>query len=749
MTKLRLLASVMAMCSALGAGGAVAWAQTATPPPPPTTSASGEALAAACETASFGFQSRDGGDTETCTVRVESFDGAPLDVDITRDAQSTGAQRHKLIAMLHGFGGDKREYESKTDEGDGVEDYHYNSHWFAERGYYVITYTARGFETSPPPGPSSHEPNTPPAVFKSDHTRPLSNNKIRLKSKEFEIRDTRLLMQLTATAFPTVDPDQAAVTGLSYGGGESWLQASERTVDDFSGANSLGLKPVTLQVAVPRYSWTDLGYGLAPNGHANPDGAQGPGAGDPIYESSTGKAESSTGDGFPFGVPKSSYIGGFFLSGNRTGTFQTAANGPSQDTSEERPIDIVQWNKRVATGDPFSPEELPTNVFVKQARRGLTEFRSSYYQDKEWRAQAKAGDETAIFAIGGWTDDLFPAVEQFRQYKFLKRLDPRWPVEVHMADIGHPRAQNKPRTWRRLNQQAFGFIQSQIPGAHRQVTYVTSEPTICGNDGEPDENDVAAQRLTDLTPEGLAAGRLTIDNPAGVLPLGSGTGDPDGVASDPVVGGVILKRAFPEGCVESKNQVVAGRYTSISPPLTNAQTYVGLGSVTLPYKLLPPSDLTATVNARVWDMAPNGQTTLITRGTYRLDAAAGANDRDLPVGTFRLPLFGNHWPLKPGHRIRLDLMQVDESVLFVGTFQRSKVPDMISFSEAKLELPVRQATSQRLTAVGGTDTRPVPEPTPGLLPGGDPLGSLSLPGGAPLPLDGAPQPPPGATLPTP
>jgi hypothetical protein len=354
---------------------------------------------------------------------------------------------------------------------------------------------------------------------------------------------------------------------------------------------------------------------------------------------------------------------------------------------------------------------------VAQIRRGLTEFRSSYYQDAEWRAQAKAGDETAIFAIGGWTDDLFPAVEQFRQYKFLKRLDPRWPVEVQMADVGHPRAQNKPGTWRRLNQSAFGFIQEQIPSSHRQVTHVTSEPTICEDDGEPDQNSLAAQRLTDRTPEGLANGRLLIDNPGDVLPPGSGTADPDGIGSDPVVAGTVLERAFPGECVVSETQQWPGRYTSISAPLPAAKTYVGLGSVAMPYQLAQ-SDGTATVNARVWDVAPDGTTTLMTRGTYRLDTLAGANDPDAPAGKLRLPLFGNQWPLKPGHRIRLDLMQVDESAPFVGTFQRSKVPDTFSFDKAKLELPTRQTGTQQLAGRGETDPRPVPDPPSGPTPEG-------------------------------
>lgn len=731
MGKLRV---ALIMASALGAtaiGLEAARAQVTSPPM--LTSAS--EIASFCEsgpTSNNGpsaFTSRDEGDTETCTLRLHSFDGTPLDVDITRGDSGEGDSggRHKLIAMLHGFGGDKREYESKTDRGDGVEDQHFNSHWFAERGYYVINTTARGFHTTESPD-EEHEPNTPAVVKESDHRVPATNNKIRLKSRESEIRDTQLIMQLTATAFSSIDPNQAAVTGLSYGGGESWVQASQPTFDLSSAGNpanltALKLKPVRIQVAVPRYTWTDLAYGLAPNGHPNPDGAKGPGGGDPIYESSFGRAESPLGLGFPFGVPKSSYVLGFFGSGNGRGTFQQLGNGPSQVSTTEGPIDTAGWNSRVAAGDPFSPED----PIVAQARRGLTEYRSSYYQDKQWKELARTGRETAILSIQGWTDDLFPAVESFRQFKYLKRLDPRWPVEVEMADIGHPRAQNKASTWRRLNQRANGFLSEHIRRAHRQSTTVASEATVCESDG--DSGDGGAHRIVASTPERLANGKLVVENPKGVLPPGSGTGDPDGVASDPVVGGVILDKAFPEPCVESKAPQHPGRYTSVSAPLRDGATYAGLGSVTLPYVLAGDA---ATVSTRVWDVAPgaNGKATLMTRGTYRLDPLG--NDPDALAGRIRLPLFGNQWQLRPGHRIRLDLMQVDESVPFVGAFQRSRMPDVFSFSEAKLELPTREGGERMLSAEGGTDPRPVPELTPGLLPDGTRLSDL-LPKGLPLP----------------
>ena len=47
------------------------------------------------------------------------------------------------MVMFHGFGSIKHEWESATDEGDGADKYHWNSHWFANHGYYVRPHRSR------------------------------------------------------------------------------------------------------------------------------------------------------------------------------------------------------------------------------------------------------------------------------------------------------------------------------------------------------------------------------------------------------------------------------------------------------------------------------------------------------------------------------------------------------------------------------------------------------------------------------
>src|SRR5215217_3164609 len=125
------------------------------------------------------------GGVRICSGEVPSFDQSPLDVDLTQPEQNTGT-RHPLIILLHGFGNDKHEWESVQDEGDGADKWHWNNHWFAKHGYYVLNYTARGFSDD---GAQGDQPKTPASPTGSED--PAHRGFIQLKSRDYEIRDTQ------------------------------------------------------------------------------------------------------------------------------------------------------------------------------------------------------------------------------------------------------------------------------------------------------------------------------------------------------------------------------------------------------------------------------------------------------------------------------------------------------------------------------------------------------------------------------
>src|SRR5689334_4979057 len=82
----------------------------------------------------------------TTATRTPSFDGVPLDADVTLPA--TGNGPFPTIVMMHGWGQSKTDFEASSPSGDNNTTYHYNNVFYAQHGYAVLTYTARGWGDS-------------------------------------------------------------------------------------------------------------------------------------------------------------------------------------------------------------------------------------------------------------------------------------------------------------------------------------------------------------------------------------------------------------------------------------------------------------------------------------------------------------------------------------------------------------------------------------------------------------------------
>jgi hypothetical protein len=225
----------------------------------------------------------------TLDRRIPSFDGSPIDADVTLPARGNGP--FPTIALLHGYGGSKLSVEA-DDRSTGVDDI-----GLARRGYAVVSVSARGFGLSCG-APVSRTPDCEGRGW------------IHLDDQRFEVRDVQhLLGRLVDEG--VADPERLGATGGSYGGGLSlqlaYLKDRVRLPDGgFARWRSPKGRALTLAAAYPIVPWSDLVSALVPNGRS---------------------------DDFlsPVGVPIQSYITGLYFAGAAAGWVAPAGVDPTAD----------------------------------------------------------------------------------------------------------------------------------------------------------------------------------------------------------------------------------------------------------------------------------------------------------------------------------------------------------------------------------------------------------------------------------
>lgn len=207
-------------------------------------SLAGAAGAAAADPAPFGHACTPREGVRFCPTgdlasRPASFDGTPIDVDVTLPASGDGP--FPTILLLHGLGGDKTSFQATT--GDQA----YNNWFFARQGYAVVTPTARGF------GDSCGREASRVAACAAGWTR--------LGDMRYEVRDIQTLVgQLVDEG--VVRPDAIGSTGISYGGGFStmlaFLKDRVRLPDGgYAPWTSPKGTPIALTAAWPRWLWSN------------------------------------------------------------------------------------------------------------------------------------------------------------------------------------------------------------------------------------------------------------------------------------------------------------------------------------------------------------------------------------------------------------------------------------------------------------------------------------------------------------
>ena len=178
--------------------------------------------------------------TSDLASRVPSWDGTPLDVDVTLPAEGDGP--FPTVVLHHGLGQTKTVFQ-----GPGASDPLYTNVELARRGFAVVQPTARGF------GASCGTPESRTAGCEGGFTR--------LMDVRYEVRDVQHLLGLLVDEGVT-RPDAIGSTGISYGGGMTmmlaWLKNRVRLPDGaFAPWTSPKGTPLSLAAAWPRWGWTN------------------------------------------------------------------------------------------------------------------------------------------------------------------------------------------------------------------------------------------------------------------------------------------------------------------------------------------------------------------------------------------------------------------------------------------------------------------------------------------------------------
>jgi hypothetical protein len=389
---------------------------------------------------------------------------------------------------------------------------------------------------------------------------------------------------------------------------------------------SPGGVPMEIAASAPRIGWSDLGYALTPTGRTldyrgrNPYGER-------------------------IGIVKGSYLEGLYLIGE---------GGYYAPEGADPEADVRTWKAFISGGEPYDP------AMTAVIRRQFGRFRSAYYLlDGAPASERVAPAPTVIW--NAWTDDIMPASEAIRWANVVKSEFPDTPVGLVLGDgFAHPR----------------GSLAAAAP-LHDEQRAILFDRHLMGNaQADPLDGVIAAtQACSGAEPRGpFRTASWRAQHPGVVTVRGTGPqtfdsaggSEENSTRTDPALGGADACRT-----VSATRDPGAATYESAPAP---AGGFTLIGSPTITARLRIEGEHPQ-ITARLWDVAPDGQQTMVQHGTYRPDGDG--------VQVFQIPPSG--WHFAAGHRAKLELLGRD----FPYT-QPSRGTFAITADDVVLELPVRE-----------------------------------------------------------
>ena len=569
------------------------------------------------------------GGVRQCSGITHTWDGAPIDVNVTLPAEPAEG-RDGNYPLLGIFHG----------WGGSKVGISTSAPW-AERGYAVFTMSDRGWGESCG-GRSQTRVREAQACFQRGYNH--------LMDTRYEVRDAQELMarlvdQRTGRKTYLANAKRIGATGGSYGGGMSMALAAlnDRKMLP-NGTLTTWRAPKTnrrlrLAAAAPEIPWTDLAYSLMPNGRT------------------LDYAISPDGYGTRVGVQKTSYVAGLFGTGLATSNYAPPQADPGAD--------LFSWFIETSAGEPYDQNPLTSSVVEE-----ITTHHSSYYIDH-------SRQPSPLLISNGWTDDLFPVDEALRFYNRTKDAYPKAFVGLEFLDYGHARGQGKAADTAALRQRQREFFDHFLKGeGERPFDGVRALTQTCPREAP------SGGPFTAKTWKALAPGEVRLTESAQQLVVSGG--DPrSGQAFDPIAGG--------GACAKAAGDDFPGT-ASFRLPVTGDNGFTLLGSPTIVADITSPSPNNQ-LAARLLDIGPDGQATLVARGTYRPDVTTSATRQ-----VFQL--HPNGWRFEKGHTAKLELLAFDAPYT-----RPSQGQSPVAVSNVELRLPVAERSGAQ---VGEPAPKPVP-----------------------------------------
>jgi predicted acyl esterase len=585
--------------------------------------------------------------TSSLAERIPTWDGIPLDVDVT--LPPTGDGPFPLIVMLHGFGANKTEFEAGSPTGarspDGTlqtRTYHYNNVFFAQRGYAVVNHSHRGFGNSCGL-PASRTPGA------------CDRGWWHMADQRYEVRDVQTLIGRLVDG-GIAKADAIGVTGESWGGGQStqlaWLRNRTRLTNGrLIPWRSPRGRRLSVTASWPRWLWSNVAWSLMPTGY--------------FLDTATSAAPE---DAAPVGVSLKADTTGLLLLGQTAGFIPPQGRDPTADP--------IGWSRLFFAGEPYGAR-------VRSIIAGLSRFSS---------VTQLSGVPAPLLLQTGFTDDLFPPREALRAYNLVRARNRNAQVALQIGDLGHARGSNKLNTYVTFNDQGAVFLDHWLrgrgtapaPGSVTAMTQTCPSPT-------------ASPPPTSFPPAGgpFRAASWTALHPGAVRVSGAATRTVRSADSDVTLGPMFTANFGTDDACLTAPQTTSPGAAYYARAVTRPFTLLGLPTVRATIAASGPYPQLAT---RLWDVAPDGQQRLISRGVRRLTP----NQR----GTITFQLNGGGYRFAAGHEVRLEVMGSDYRTVLPTqepTFRAGNGTFTVAISRLTLELPVRE----RPTGDGAIG-RPVP-----------------------------------------